>query len=132
MQNSSVHTSEAVTRGIRVNVTSRFSHLEPHQNRWFFTYTIRITNEGPETVQLVSRHWIITNGSNEVEQVRGPGVVGHQPTLSPGQSFEYTSGCPLSTPFGSMRGTYQMVTADGATFDAEIAEFALTEPYTVH
>ena len=64
--------------------------------------------------------------------MRGPGVVGHQPTLSPGQSFEYRSGCPLSTPFGSMRGTYQMVTADGATFDAEIAEFALTEPYTVH
>ncbi len=132
MQNSSIHTSEAVTRGIRVNVTSRFSHVEPHQNRWFFTYTIRITNEGPETVQLVSRHWIITNGSNEVEQVRGPGVVGHQPTLTPGKSFEYTSGCPLSTPFGSMRGTYQRVTGGGATCDAEIAACALTEPYTGH
>ena len=132
MQDSSTHTSESVTRGIRVRVTSRFSHLEPHQNRWVFTYTIRITNESPETVQLISRHWIITNGSNEVEEVRGPGVVGRQPTLSPGQSFEYTSGCPLKTRFGSMRGTYQMVTADGAAFDAEIAEFALTEPYTVH
>ncbi len=131
MQDSSIHTSEAVTRGIRVAVTSRFSHLEAHQTRWF-TYTIRITNESLDTVRLISRHWIITNGSNEVEQVRGPGVVGKQPTLSPGQSFEYTSGCPLSTPFGSMRGTYQMVTEDGAKFDAEIAEFALTEPYTVH
>ena len=93
---------------------------------------MRISNEGTDTVQLISRHWIITNGSNEVEEVKGPGVVGHQPTLAPGQSFEYTSGCPLPTAFGSMRGTYQMVTDDGGGFDAEIAEFPLTEPYTVH
>ena len=132
MQHSSIHTSEAVTNSIRVTVTSQFSHAEPHRNRWFFTYKVRISNEGTDTVQLISRHWIITNGSNEVEEVKGPGVVGHQPTLAPGQSFEYTSGCPLSTAFGSMRGTYQMVTDDGGGFDAEIAEFALTEPYTVH
>ena len=132
MRDTSVHSSETVTNGIRVKVTSRFSHAEAHRQRWYFTYTVRIANEGTETVQLVSRHWIITNGSNEVEEVKGPGVVGHQPTLTPGQAFEYTSGCPLQTPFGSMRGTYRMVTRDGAEFNAEIAEFALTERYTVH
>ena len=132
MQDSSLHTSEAVTNGIRVTVTAQFSRAETQRNRWFFTYTVRIANQSTHTVQLISRHWIITNGSNEVEEVRGPGVVGHQPTLAPGQAFEYSSGCPLPTPFGSMRGTYQMVTSDGAEFDVEIAEFALTEPYTVH
>lgn len=132
MQDSSVHSSEAVTNGIRVRVTAQFSHAGAHPRRWYFSYTVQIANEGTETVQLISRHWIITNGSNQVEEVKGPGVVGHQPTLAPGQAFEYTSGCPLSTPFGSMRGTYQIVTRDGAEFDAEIAEFALTEPYTVH
>ena len=132
MQHSSIHTSEAVTNSIRVTVTSQFSHAAPHRNRWFFIYKVRISNEGTDTVQLISRHWIITTGSNEVEEVKGPGVVGHQPTLAPGQSFEYTSGCPLATAFGSMRGSYQMVTSDGSGFDAEIAEFALTEPYTVH
>ena len=93
---------------------------------------MRIANEGTETVRLVSRHWIITDGSNGVKEVKGPGVVGQQPTLAPGQAHEYTSGCQLATPFGSMRGTYQMKTRDGAEFNAEIAEFALTEPYTVH
>ena len=132
MQDTSVHSSEAVTNGIRIKVTSQFSHAETGRQRWHFTYTVHITNEGTETVQLVSRHWIIMNGSNEVEEVKGPGVVGHQPTLVPGQTYEYTSGCRLPTPFGSMRGSYRMVTRNGAEFDAEIAEFALTEPYTVH
>jgi len=132
MEDTSVHTSEACTNGVRVTVTSRFSHEQPEQGRWFFTYTVRIANEGPDTVQLISRHWIITNGSSEVEEVKGLGVVGHQPTLRPGQAFEYTSGSHLSTPFGSMRGTYQMVSRDGTRFDAEVAEFALTERYTVH
>ena len=132
MVDTSIHTSEAVTNGIRVTVTSQFSHAQTQRQRWYFTYTVRIANEGTETVQLVSRHWIITDGSNEVKEVEGPGVVGHQPTLTPGQVFEYTSGCPLSTPYGKMRGTYRMVTRDGAQFAAEIAEFALTEPYTVH
>ncbi len=132
MRKSSMHTSEAVTKGIRVAVTAQFSHSEPERNQWLFTYTVRIVNESVETVQLISRHWIITNGSNEVEEVKGPGVVGNQPVLAPGQSFEYTSGCPLPTPFGSMRGTYQMVTNEGTTFNAEIAEFALSEPYTIH
>lgn len=104
----------------------------PSQNQWFFLYTIRISNEGNETVQLVSRHWVITDATSEVQEVRGPGVVGEQPTLAPGESFEYTSGCPLQTPFGTMKGTYQMVTLGGERFDAEIAEFELSQPYTVH
>lgn len=127
-------TSEAVTRGVRVYVESEYSpeRSRPHHNEWFFLYTIRISNEGTETVQLLTRHWIITDATGHVEEVRGPGVVGQQPVLAPGQSFEYTSGCPLATPFGSMKGTYQMVTRDGEQFDAQIAPFELSEPYTVH
>ncbi len=96
----------------------------------FFLYTVAIKNEGKETVQLVSRHWIITDGMGKVEEVHGPGVVGKQPTLAPGQSFEYTSGCPLTTPFGSMHGTYQMINEAAEKFDIEIAPFTLSEPYT--
>ena len=129
-----VHTSEAVTRGVRVHVTARYSpsNSEPLRNQWFFLYTIEITNEGPDTVQLISRHWTITDAENHVEEVRGLGVVGQQPKLDPGESFEYTSGCPLPTPFGTMQGTYQMVTTEGDQFDAEVAPFTLSEPYTVH
>jgi ApaG protein len=127
-------TSEAVTRGVRVRVVSRYApeQSSPHQHRWFFFYTVEIRNEGRETVQLISRHWIIENANQEIEEVRGPGVVGETPTLKPGEAFEYTSGCPLTTPFGSMRGTYQMTTRDGTRFDATIAPFTLSEPYTVH
>jgi ApaG protein len=123
---------EAVTRNIRVRVESEFApeRSNPHQNQWFFLYTIRITNEGPETVQLLSRHWIITNAMGEVKEVQGPGVIGKKPMLEPGESFEYTSGCPLTTPFGSMRGTYQMVTTGKEHFEIEIPAFTLTEPYT--
>jgi ApaG protein len=127
-------TSEAVTRGVRVQVESEYApdRSDPARNEWFFLYTIRITNEGSETVQLLTRHWIITDGTGHVEEVRGPGVVGKQPVLAPGESFEYTSGCPLSTPFGVMEGTYQMTTAGGERFDAKVAPFTLSEPYTVH
>ena len=97
-----------------------------------FAYTVRISNEGSEPAQLLTRHWIITDGTGKVEEVRGPGVVGKQPTLAPGESFTYTSGCPLETPFGVMQGTYQMVTSGGDHFDARIAPFTLSEPYTVH
>ena len=129
-----MYTSEAVTQTIRVRVAAEYSseHSQPHQNQWFFLYTVEISNEGSETVQLISRHWIITDANHHVEEVRGLGVVGKQPVLAPGESFQYTSGCPLSTPFGSMRGTYQMVKGSGERFDVEIAAFALTEPYTVH
>jgi len=90
-------------------------------------YTIRITNEGSRTVQLLNRHWIITDANGEVEEVRGPGVVGQQPVLKHGESFEYTSGCPLETAFGSMKGTYEMQVDNGETFHADIAGFALRE-----
>lgn len=127
-------TSEAVTRGVRVQVESQYDgeRSEPARNQWFFLYTIRITNEGPHTVQLLTRHWVITDGAGKIEEVRGPGVVGKQPTLKTGESFEYTSGCPLPTPFGVMEGTYEMVTEEGERFEAKIAPFTLSEPYTVH
>jgi ApaG protein len=127
-------TSEATTRGVRVAVVSEFapSRSRPQDKQWFFLYTITITNESSETVQLVSRHWIITNGAAEVEEVKGPGVVGEQPVLQPTESFTYTSGCELRTSFGTMQGTYQMVTRSGEHFDATVAPFALSEPYTVH
>ncbi|MGD8330823.1 MAG: Co2+/Mg2+ efflux protein ApaG [Acidobacteriota bacterium] len=126
--------SEATTRGVRVQVESAYdpARSAPHEQHWFFLYTVTISNESEESVQLVSRHWLITNGNGDVEDVRGPGVVGHQPILEPGQSFTYTSGCPLPTSFGFMRGTYQMVTGSGDAFEAEIADFELSEPYSVN
>jgi ApaG protein len=122
--------SEATTRGVRVEVRSAYlpGRSSPAESQYFFAYRIRITNAGEETVQLVSRHWVITDGDGRVEHVRGPGVVGEQPVLEPGEAFEYTSFCPLPTPVGSMHGTYQMVTAGGAAFDAEIAPFSLAVP----
>lgn len=126
--------SEAVTRGVRVVVQAKYApgKSRPAQNEWFFLYTVKISNEGVQPVQLVTRHWVITDGTGRVEEVRGPGVVGQQPTLKPGESFEYTSGCPLPTSFGVMEGTYQMVSESGDLFDARIAPFTLSEPYTVH
>ena len=127
-------TSEAVTNNVRVEVESQYApeQSQPFQNQWYFHYTVRITNEGDETVQLLSRHWIITDAAGQTEEVRGAGVVGEQPVLAPGESFQYTSGCPLKTSTGVMHGTYQMVTEGGDHFDVEIAAFALHEPYTVH
>jgi ApaG protein len=121
--------SEAVTRNIRVHVDAEYdpSRSVPDRNQWFFLYTVRITNEGRETVRLISRHWIITDAVGKVQEVRGPGVVGKQPVLEPGQSFEYTSGCPLTLPFGSMHGTYQMVNDRSEEFEIEIAPFTLQE-----
>jgi ApaG protein len=126
--------SEALTGGIRVRVQAEYSpaHSRPLENRWFFLYTVSIANESDRTVQLVTRHWVITDATGHVEEVRGPGVVGQQPVLEPGQSFEYTSGCPLAHPHGSMRGSFQLVTPDGSQFDAAIAAFELSAPYTVH
>ncbi len=126
--------SEALTGGIRVEVRARYSpeHSDPAQSRWFFLYTIRISNEGEAVVQLLNRHWIIVDGTGHIEEVRGEGVVGKQPTLEPGQSFEYTSGCPLGTPFGSMSGTYEMQRGDGLSFEAEIALFELVLPTAIH
>ena len=104
----------------------------PKAKRYVFAYTVRISNEGTETAQLKSRHWIITDANGKIEQVRGPGVVGEQPTLRPGEHFEYTSGCVLETPRGQMHGSYQMVRADGSQFDASIAPFSLVLPYSLN
>ena len=127
-------TSEAVTNNVRVEVESQYApeHSQPFQSQWFFYYTVRITNEGDDTVQLLSRHLVVTDASGQAEEFQGPGVVGEQPVLAPGESFQYTSSCPLKTSTGVMRGTYQMVTEGGDHFDVEIAPFALHEPYTVH
>jgi len=125
-------TSEATTQGIRVEVESRYSTEHSKPGQWFFLYRVRISNLGGETVQLISRRWIIRDANGHVDEVNGPGVVGEQPILEPGDSYEYTSGCPLPTPFGSMVGTYQMVTNEGEQFDAEIAEFILREPGSIH
>ena len=126
--------SEAVTNHIRVEVLSRHSaeNSRPLRDEWVFEYTVRITNQGPETVQLLSRHWIITDALEHTEEVKGPGVVGEQPVLAPGESFKYSSWCPLKTATGLMRGTYQMARAGGEKFDIQIAPFALKAPYTVH
>lgn len=122
--------SDTTTRGVRVVVRSEYvpERSSPADAQYFFAYRIRISNAGEDTVQLLSRHWVITDGAGQVEHVRGPGVVGEQPVLEPGESFEYTSFCPLPTPIGSMHGSYQMVTAGGSTFDAEIAPFSLAVP----
>ena len=126
--------SEAVTNNVRVEVESQYApeRSQPFQNEYFFHYTVRITNEGEETVQLLSRHWVATDSAGRTEEVKGPGVVGEQPVLAPGESFQYTSGWPLKTSNGILRGTYQMVSEDGRHFDVEIAPLALHEPYTVH
>lgn len=120
----------ATTHGFRVEVDPRYSpqHSDRTQGQWFFLYTVRVTNESDRTAQLLSRHWVITDAYGEVEEVRGPGVVGEQPRLRPGQAFEYTSGCPLPTPFGTMEGSYQMVDESGERFDVTIPAFALREP----
>jgi ApaG protein len=126
--------SDAVTEKIRVEVLSQYSpaNSKPQQSEWVFQYTVRITNQGSETVRLLSRHWMITDAAEITREVQGPGVVGEQPLLSPGQSFQYSSWCPLSTPMGSMRGTYQMVSSGGRHFDIEVAPFGLRARYTVN
>ena len=105
---------------------------EPEEGRYLFAYTVTVRNTGEVAAQLVSRHWIITDADGQIEEVRGPGVVGEQPVLKPGQSFQYTSGCPLATPVGSMHGSYQCIAEDGTAFEATIAEFVLSAPSALH
>ena len=126
--------SDTTTRGIRVQVTSTYlpERSSPRDCQYLFAYHIRISNVGSETAQLVSREWIITTADGEVERVKGPGVVGEQPVLTPGSSFEYTSYCPLKTSVGSMQGSYQMMTADGEKYEAQIAPFTLAAPHALH
>jgi ApaG protein len=122
--------STAFTLGIRVTVRSEFrpDRSAPGSGRYLFTYSILIANEGERAAKLLSRHWVITDANGEKEEVVGEGVVGQQPRIEPGETFEYTSFCILETPHGSMRGTYRMVHDDGSQFDAEIAPFALVTP----
>jgi len=129
-----VDSSEAVTRKIRIRVQSHYmpERSAPPKRQWFFAYRIRITNEGAEKVQLLTRHWVITDATGHIEEVNGDGVVGEQPVIEPGQAFEYSSGCPLTTPFGSMYGEYQMVTHGGEQFDATIPPFVLRVPGTMN
>jgi ApaG protein len=126
--------STTVTNGIRVSVQAVYvpEQSAPKAKRYVFAYTVKIANESSLIAQLRSRHWIITDGEGKVEEVRGPGVVGKQPTLRPGENFEYTSGCVLQTPRGEMKGTYQMHRPDGSTFDAAIAPFPLALPYSLN
>jgi ApaG protein len=120
----------ATTRDITVRVSVSFlpEQSEPSKGRWFWAYHIRIENQGDRAVQLVSREWSISDGRGARHEVRGEGVVGEQPVLEPGGSFDYVSGCPLTTPTGSMEGRYFMVAADGTNFEVEIPRFPLIAP----
>ncbi len=123
---------EETTRGVTVRVSVSYlpEQSEPAHGRWFWAYHIRIENDGDEAVQLLTRHWIITDGRGTVEEVRGDGVVGDQPMIDPGESYDYVSGCPLRTPTGSMEGSYGMIDVDGEPFDVAIPLFPLHSPAT--
>ena len=126
--------TSATTEGIRVTVKPEFwpERSKPEAGQFAFMYTVEIANEGAEPAQLRTRHWLITDADGKVEEVRGEGVVGKQPRLAPGEKFEYTSWAMLRTPFGTMRGSYQMVRPGGRQFDVRIAEFALTQRHALH
>ena len=126
--------SDRTTNGIRVQVESFYVEERslPREDYFFFAYTVRISNDGQHPAQLLSREWIIQDDNGGEQRVVGPGVVGEQPRLEPGQSFEYTSFCPLRTPFGTMRGTYTMVTDEGENFGAVIDPFVLAVPHAVN
>jgi ApaG protein len=122
--------SDTLTDGIRIQAAAQFMPKDsnPDQKQYIFAYRITITNEGEEPAKLLSRHWIIIDADNHREEVRGEGVVGKQPEIQPGEKFEYTSGCPLRTPWGTMEGTYQMERADKKRFRAQIGRFFLVPP----
>lgn len=117
---------------VKTKTTYIADQSDPANDRYVFAYTITITNSGTAAAQLISRHWIITDATDKVQEVRGKGVVGEQPHLRPGESFEYTSGSAIATPVGTMRGTYQMVADDGTQFDVAIPEFTLSMPRVLH
>ena len=126
--------SDTITRGIRVRVAPAYvaERSDPARGTYIFAYRIRITNTGDETVRLMRRTWVITDATGHAENVEGPGVVGETPVLPPGTTFEYTSFCPLPTPFGTMKGSYRMRTASGETFDVDIGQFSLIAPHAVN
>ena len=122
------HVAETKGVVVRVSVSYLPEQSEPGRGRWFWAYHVRIENEGAQGVQLLTRHWIITDGRGNRHSVEGEGVIGEQPLIAPGGSFDYVSGCPLATPSGAMQGTYHMVGADGTGFDVDIPKFALLAP----
>ena len=126
--------SNTKTKGIRINVEPEYlpRRSDPTKPIYFFAYHITITNESDDNIQLVSRYWHITDSNGNIEEIRGPGVVGKQPNLEAGESFKYTSFCPLPTEFGVMYGTFQMVRNDGISFDARIKPFKLAIPFSVN
>jgi ApaG protein len=123
-----------MSQNINVDVDTLYieSESSPVNSQYVFAYTITITNDGTEAARLLTRHWVITDANGHVEEVRGDGVVGEQPYLKPGEGFQYTSGAVLKTPVGTMSGSYQMVTDNGTNFDAQIPEFVLSSPRTLH
>ncbi len=126
--------SDTTTAGIRVQVRPQYwaERSDPGQQQWAFAYTVTISNLGAAPAKLRSRHWVITDGTGRIEEVRGPGVVGKEPRLLPGEQFEYTSWAMLKTPLGTMRGEYQFERDDHSGFDAIIGEFVLAEPSQLH
>ena len=126
----------AESRRHEITVSPKASYVadqsDPTKNQYVFSYTITITNTGTVPAQLISRHWLITDAEHRVQEVKGLGVIGHQPVIKPGESFEYTSGASIPTPVGTMKGTYQMVGEDGTTFEATIPSFTLSVPRTLH
>jgi len=126
--------SDTTTRGIRVQVETFYDEerSSPQESYYFFSYHVRISNVGTETAQLVSREWFITDGNGDTQRVQGPGVVGEKPVLAPGEEFEYSSFCPLTTPVGAMQGSYRMVLQNGESFEAEIDPFSLAVPHAVN
>jgi ApaG protein len=133
-QNGVMSSPKQETHQIEVTVKTTYvpGQSAPENNRYVFAYTVTITNHGNVSARLLTRHWIITDANEKVQEVRGEGVVGEQPYLVPGMSFEYTSGTILETPVGVMRGSYQMEADDGTRFDAEIPAFTLSVPRTLH
>ena len=128
MHDGPAYTAE--TNGILIRVRPSYlaGQSDPDEGRWVWAYQVEIENQGPETVQLMARRWIITDATGHVETIRGPGVVGEQPLIAPGDSYSYASGCPLSTASGSMEGAYMMTAAGGRSFEATIPAFSLDVP----
>ena len=126
----------AISKIYQITVTAVPQYVsdqsDPDAERYVFAYTITLENTGTVAAQLISRHWLITDGNSNVQEVRGLGVIGEQPLLRPGEKYEYTSGCQLDTPVGVMRGTYQMMAEDGTAFEAEIPAFTLSIPRVLH
>jgi ApaG protein len=126
--------SDTTTNGIRIQVKSQFlpDRSAPQDDQYVFAYHIKISNIGTEVAQLISRHWVITTADGDTEEVQGPGVVGEQPVLRPGEQYEYTSFCPLKTNVGTMHGSYTMATPGGEVFQARVAPFTLAVPYALN